>query len=194
MCEGISTNGKGFSGSTSFIVVGSYAHDSKDGFFATGQGSVVNCVADTASNSGITLATRSIAVNNTIYNCLSGIVTAAVDNLTIVNNIIHSCTTGITSTSLNTSELLDNNVFYNNTTNLSNMNAMGEYDITGDPKLNDAANGDFTLQSGSSALDTGMQALKNIGLTGAYKWNIGIDQDDVSAAPAGGGAGWYAGE
>ncbi len=49
---------------------------------------------------------------------------------------------------------------------------------------------DFTVGSGSNALDAGIQPGVNQGLEGDYKWNIGADQDDNTAA---GGAGGSAG-
>lgn len=55
-----------------------------------------------------------------------------------------------------------------------------------------ASDCDFTLQSGSPCLDAGMQPSTNEGLTGDYKWNIGADQDDVTAAGSDSPIGWVA--
>ena len=44
---------------------------------------------------------------------------------------------------------------------------------------------DFTLTTGSPCLSTGYQPGTNTGLTGDYKINIGVDQDDVTAAGGG---------
>ena len=46
-------------------------------------------------------------------------------------------------------------------------------------------NEDFTVGSGSNALDAGAQVGTNTGLTGDYKWNVGADQDDNTAAGGG---------
>lgn len=61
----------------------------------------------------------------------------------------------------------------------------GPNDLFTDPDFVDAANGDFTVNSGSPVLDAGMRLGVLIGLTGEYKRNIGPDQDDNAA---GGGA------
>ena len=170
-CEAVSTNGRAFySTNLAFNMVGCYAHNSVDGLYTATAlgGNIINCVFDTCSSNGIVAQNKMSIVNCTIYNCGVGIATSAYDMILIINNIIHSCTTGVSASSLNTSQIMDNNVFYNNNTNTSNMVAMGEYDLKTDPKLNDPANGDFTLQSGSSAIDTGMEALNNVGLTGTY--------------------------
>jgi len=59
-----------------------------------------------------------------------------------------------------------------------------EGNSTSDPSFTNAAGGDFTLQSGSGALATGFpQAI--MGATGDYQWNIGVDQDDNTAAGGG---------
>jgi hypothetical protein len=75
-------------------------------------------------------------------------------------------------------------VFHNNGTNTSNV-ITGAHNSTSDPLLNDPANGDFTLQTGSPALATGLSAGTNIGVVGTYKQNIGVDQDDVTAGGGG---------
>ncbi len=43
-------------------------------------------------------------------------------------------------------------------------------------------NEDFTVQAGSNALDAGLQIGVPQGVTGDYKWNVGTDQDDNTAA------------
>jgi hypothetical protein len=48
---------------------------------------------------------------------------------------------------------------------------------------------DFTLGAASPCLDAGLQIGSNMGVTGDYETNIGVDQDDVDAAGGGGGAG-----
>jgi hypothetical protein len=44
---------------------------------------------------------------------------------------------------------------------------------------NNPDSGDFTVKTGSPALDAGYK-YSNSGLTGSYKVNIGIDQDDLT--------------
>lgn len=63
---------------------------------------------------------------------------------------------------------------------------MQKNNITGAVNFTDNTGGDFTLQSGSPALDAGIAIDTYTGITGNYKWNIGADQDDVTAAGGGG--------
>lgn len=63
----------------------------------------------------------------------------------------------------------------------------GSNDVTDAPSFTDSANGDFTLQSGSPYIDSGVNISSNCGVTGVYKSNIGPDQDDTVTAGGGGG-------
>jgi hypothetical protein len=94
-----------------------------------------------------------------------------------MHNIFHTSTTAITDSTNNEVSPIHYNLFYNNGTNGNNV-IIDSTNITGqDPLFTDPANGDFTLQAGSPALNA-FPALANIGLTGSYKINIGLDQDD----------------
>jgi len=53
-----------------------------------------------------------------------------------------------------------------------------------------AEGADFTVGSGSPVLSAAVQNGTDTGLTGDYKWNIGVDQDDVTAAGGGDPIGW----
>jgi len=59
--------------------------------------------------------------------------------------------------------------------------------LTSDPSFTDAPNKDFTIGSSSPLLNAGFDFTK-IGLVGAYRNNIGLDQDDNAAG--GGSATW----
>jgi hypothetical protein len=195
-CEGISDGGIAFDPSgDSGTLISCYAHDSATGYVAIGGADIVRiygCVADTCTT-GVDLGASlgDIIANCTIYNCTTGISGSTAYSSTFINNIIKDCTTGASWTTATPNNFWDNNC-WNNTTDVSNV-TKGPNDITADPLLNDPANGDFTLQAGSPCLDAGLQIGANEGVTGDYKINIGIDQDDNAAAAGGGGATVYMG-
>jgi len=192
-CEAISTNGTAIECGSNSFVISCYAHDSVTGYvFPNGYPAfITNSIADTCTtgiSSGSTAA--SSVVGNTVYNCTTGI-SGTTGIASFVNNIITVCTTGASWTTAEPVNFWDYNC-WNNTTDVSNV-TKGPHDITADPLLTAPANGDFTLQAGSPCLDTGLQIGANEGVTGDYKVNIGVDQDDNAAAPAGGGATVYMG-
>jgi len=195
-CEFISDNGIAVNaGGNSGCIEHCYIHDSITGVqTGTSNGNVVLfSVVDTCGTglnfSGYTVPNS--AINNTIYNCTTGISTGSSVGCTFVGNIITNCTTGASSTAFTGSDFWDYNC-WNNTTDVSNV-TKGPNDITADPLLNAPADGDFTLQAGSPCLDAGLQIGANEGVTGDYMMNIGVDQDDNAAVSAGGGATVYMG-
>ena len=192
-CEGISTNGYAFSLITGSDMHGCYAHDSLVGVLSLNySASIVGCVIDTCTT-GISIGARYDAsiINNTIYNCTTGIsITTGLRNV-VINNIIDSCTTGASQTADYKDNFWDYNSWDGDAS--SNVNITeGNHSIDSDITLGDPGNGDFTLGSGSACLDAGLQPSTNIGLTGDYKWNIGADQDDNTAAGGGSSIGWVA--
>lgn len=192
-CEAQSTNGDAvYVDRTGCVICTSYIHDSDIGITegTIDLVTVIGNVFDTNVSNGIkatdtgTLANYGwVVVGNVFYN--SGTAIKATDALAwiIYNNMFVNNTTGMDWTNRMGSNFVDHNLFYNNTTDVVNID-YGPNAVFGDPSFVDAANGDFTLQSGSAALDAGMQ-LANVGLTGDYKINIGVDQDDVSAGGGG---------
>lgn len=197
-CEAESTNGHAIEilgYSTNLIIIGCYIHDSENGIeiqIDSKKIQIVNNIIDTCAI-GVATDPGEFKVNiigNTIYNCTTGIDFTDNGFSVIVNNIIDNCTTGATQSAEQKNNWWDYNC-WDNTTDTSNV-TWGSHRVEGDPGMTDPANGDFTLGSGSNCLDTGLQVGTNQGATGDYKVNIGADQDDVTAAAAGGGAfGWW---
>ena len=193
-CECSSTNGIAIYAEGPDTIINCYVHDSSTGIqSASSSAKIVGNVIDTCTTGiSYTAATpiNHVAMQNTIYNCTTGISGGGCTASTFVNNIITGCTTGASWTANQTINFWDYNC-WNNTTDVSNV-TKGPHDITADPLLTDPANGDFTLQAGSPCLDAGAQMGTDQGAVGDYKVNIGIDQDDNTAA-SGGGATVYMG-
>lgn len=162
-CVGSSTNGTPFTltGNNS-IALFCRAYDSVTGFNAP---FVIGCVADNCSTQGMMgQSTTFMFLNNTIYNCGTGIVCGG-NYPTIINNIIYGCTTGISAgaDSAWRTFVIKNNCL-NNTTDLSNVTLDATNLTATNPLLNNPASDDFTLQSGSPCFDAGMQPDSMIGL------------------------------
>ena len=190
-CEGISTNGNAVSSVKYCTVLNCYLHDSTNGVNIGGSDNAIiaNCIIDTCT-SGITTnasSFRHTIINNVIYNCTTGVnVGATSSGSVVVSNILDANTTGVSISAQQNGWYMDYNV-WDNSTDVTNI-SKGANAVTGDPGLTDPANGDFTLGSGSNAIDAGLKPSTDIGTTGTYKWNSGVDQDDV----AGGGAAGHA--
>lgn len=190
-CEGKSTSGIGIGAQNGEPVAFSYAHDSTD-CYKSGSLFLISSVADTCTD-GVDLVSQdgNSLINNVIYGCTNGINATDSAFNSFINNIIDGNTNGaVWSTANELTNFWDYNI-WNNTTDVSNV-TKGVHDITGDPGLTAPADGDFTLSSsGSNAIAAAMQLNTNVGVTGAYKVNIGVDQDDNTAAGGGsGGPGW----
>ena len=71
--------------------------------------------------------------------------------------------------------LITDSLFYNNGSNANNVTIDSSCVTEQNPLLTDPANGNFTLQPGSPAMNSGFDFSK-IGLSGTYRNNIGIDQ------------------
>jgi hypothetical protein len=164
-CEGASTNGRAIELSTSTTAICCYAHDSTGrGFGCSNNGVVLtSCIADTCGV-GFEVATRQFcaAVNCTIYNCTTGI-SGTTGWVVFLNNIIDACTTGASWTSNLAINWFDYNC-WDNTTDVSNV-TKGPNAQTGDPGLNDPANGDFSITSAD-----------------AKAYNVGLDVGDLTGA------------
>ena len=194
-CEGISTNGYGFSTTTSNKMLFSYAHDSSIGMRWGGADQIIvfGCVID-SNVTGIQVGTDGLyhlIANNTIYNNTTGIsgITGNIGTI-IVNNILDANTTGVDWGEIDETVFVDYNV-WDNTTDIVNL-SKGAHAVNGDPGLIAPADGNFTVGSGSNSLDAGIQLGTDVGVVGDYKWNIGADQDDNTAAGGGSPIGWVA--
>jgi hypothetical protein len=198
-CEATSAKGVAFNAMLVSRFLHCYAHDSDRGItLGSNYISVIDCVLDSclvAAGSygyGIDLAASSdgTITGNVFYNCTAGI-HGTTGTAVVVGNILSDCIDGVICTTATWNNLYDYNVWYNSATgeDVHGFSAVkGPHDITANPLMTDPANGDFTLQAGSPALDAlNLTGVRN-GLTGSYKWNIGVDQDDNVAGGSGGGS------
>jgi len=190
-CEAISTNGEGIAvDQGSATIISCYLHDSVDGINHVGESTihVTNCIFDTntagikgSNNDGL------VVTGCTFYNNTDGIKDGGsgdVEGYAFFNNIFDANTTGINIG--DASDIFMDNNLYDNTTDVTGTRkGKGPNSVTGDPGLTDPANGDFTLGSGSNAINAALQVGTDVGAVGDYKTNIGVDQDDVSAGGAG---------
>ena len=189
-CEVSSTNGYAIQHYGNTEIYCCYIKDSKVGIKVDGNRAVIiNSSIDTCTT-GIDFVANDggIIVGNTIYNCTTGVSGTTADGILFINNIFSECTTGLNWSNVYDNIIFDNNCL-NNSTNLTNVTE-GDDCVTSDPLMNNPGSGDFTVQSGSPILDTGIQIDTSIGVTGDYKINIGIDQDDNTAS-GGGGFGFF---
>ena len=191
-CEAVSTNGYAIANDTNALalLLYTYMHDSVTGAQGSsfGRFSAHKCVFDTLTTG---LLQTSAPVRTTItdcdfYNGTTALSLAGATDGVIDGNIFHSWTTAITDTSTNLSNVIKRNSFYNNTTNAENVGTLDSSNLTSDPSFTDAPNKDFTVGSSSPVLNAGFD-FTELGLVGAYKNNIGIDQDDNAS---GGSATW----
>jgi hypothetical protein len=199
-CQMSSAKGIACGGSTGSRLVHCYLHDSDRGLVAGGSTvSIIDCVFDSclvAAGSygyGIDAATTNdhTLVGNVFYNCTCGLHGTTTAHLLVLGNIFSSCVDGVLCTTATLSNLYDYNIWWNSIAgeDIHGFSQLkGPHDITADPLLHDPANGDFTLDAGSPALNAlNLSGTRN-GMVGSYKWNIGVDQDDNAAAGGGGGS------
>lgn len=167
-CEGKSEYGFAFKASSTtadaWRLFACYAHDSVTGIQAGGtRAEVVGCVVDTCTT-GITLGYNVTVMNCVVYNCTDGVSLTAQDYQgTIINTIITGCTNGLTTTATYAESGFRDYNCLNNTNNYVNFTP-GEHDIVADPLLNDPANGDFTLATGSPCFAAGLCVGTKVGL------------------------------
>lgn len=158
----------------------SYIHDSAYGYYVNGSqvvNQIVGCVFDTCSTAGIRVTStgRLMISGCTVYNCTTGINHDSVGySVTVINSIVKACTTGIITVS-DAGTLLCNLVL-DNTTNISGYSGISYSVATGDPLLNDPANGDFTILAASPAKSAALQMNTNLGTTGTYYNSIGVSE------------------
>lgn len=183
-CEGISDNGNVATLVTNSRIFACYFHDSTTAIvMIAGSGIIVSgCVLDSCVEgiSATTAADKHLIINNTFYNNTTAINYGATnDSMFIANNIFVGNTNDILWGDADRSMFLDYNVT-DNEGGITGGLIHGPNTIIGDPGLTDPDNGDFTLGSGSNAIGAALD-VSNSGPTGDYKWNIGVDQDDVAA-------------
>jgi len=110
-------------------------------------------------------------INCVCYDCTNGIYSVAGISWSIIGNIFHTCVTGINWTAASNNNFMWRNLMYNNTTDWNNVPASGDTEdifcdwlvLTSDPDFVDAPNGDFTLDTGSPALNASMKMVLGVG-------------------------------
>ena len=173
---------------------------------------IINCYLHNDANTGGTgiLTTNDAAFVVTgcvLYKWGTGIDLTACPNPFIGNNTFKDCGTAITATTAYAGVFV-NNIFdgsgveavwdteefsnfwdyniWDASPTRTNVTA-GSHGLDADPDMGTPP--DFTVSSTSNALDAGMQLSSNHGVTGDYKQNIGVDQDDNGASSGGRSAG-----
>jgi len=116
-----------------------------------------------------------LVLNNTVYNCGTGLYGTTMSGVSILNNIISGCTTAANWTTETPENLWDYNCYYNSST--TTRITKGANDISAvDPLFVDAANGDFRLRPGSPCLNTGPTIGSGFISKGAWQQKQGIRQ------------------
>jgi hypothetical protein len=138
-------------------IISCYAHDLAYGVKSESYSvSILNSVLEDCtygiyvSGAGVEYNT---AINCTIDGCGTGIYNNSVAGSLYMNNII-SNSTGTGANIVSEEAYFDYNHWYNNSTDISG-SQKGDNATSGDPKYNDAANDDFSLQSDSPCIDAG---------------------------------------
>jgi hypothetical protein len=165
-CDLQSANGQGTNLTNNNALFACYLHDSVKGVVMTaGESTIVNCVFDTCSTMGIDVNSRgrNYVIQNTIYNCGTGISGTTGTASMYYNNILDANTTGASWTSEYKSNIWDYNC-WDNTTDTSNV-TKGDNAVTGDPSMTDPANGDFSIPNSSNCVDTALDAGDYTGAT-----------------------------
>jgi len=158
-CEATSQNGVAIAITNNSRPYYCYAHDSDIGYLVSGNNcAVIACLS--ANNitaaidiTGSTTNTTSI-LGNTLYGSESKVgvgirIAATSAGVSIFNNIIYGFVTGISKTTQQDSNIVDYNDFFNNTTDVSNIEK-GRNDIALDPQFVS-----LTQVSGTTATTSG---------------------------------------
>jgi len=170
-CEGSSTAGSGLNCTLSDIMVlFCYLHDcAAGGILGNATIDILFCVIDTCVV-GIDMVSTRLQVhmlNNTIYNCGTGIAGYSSTNCSFINNIINDCTVGANWDTAELSNLWLNNNLEGNGTKLINVPTTLPHsdwlETTANPAFTDDSGGNFSLASGSACLDAGLAMILGVG-------------------------------
>jgi hypothetical protein len=205
-----SSDGMNSAGNYSPTLINCYVHDNTAvGIQSAHTGSfavAINSIFDSNGGIGFGAFNRAVIINSIAYNntgaATSGFLFSGADtaNLSLALNSI-AMNNGQYGFSRNATtrgavSYFDYNDYNGNGTAGTYQITTGANDLTSDPLFTAPTTGDFTLQSSSPMLSTGFPNSTwstIVGLTaGDYQWNIGVDQDDNTAAGGvGGGAGFF---
>ena len=182
-----STGGSG----SGFQTYWSYIHDSSAyGLNVNGDSDFIYSVVESNAGDGVEDSFRiinSIAYNNT-GGTSQGFDEIGSTNLCIGSIAHDNGQYGFRGETAVFKPLFNYNIYEGNGTAGTNGLTAGDNDSTSDPLFNQPGSGDFTITAGSPALDASFPYWEWVGLTGDYKQNIGIDQDDLTVGGGGGGS------
>lgn len=119
---------------------------------------------------GSSISDSVTVINCVFYSCTSGIYSIAGISWSIIGNIFHTNTTGINWSALSNNNFMWDNLMYNNTTDWNNVPENGDTEdifcdwlvTTADPDFVDETNGDFSLNTGSPALNSSMRMVLGV--------------------------------
>ena len=156
-CEGISTLGIAFElNNRQATAINCYAHDSATGIHLDNNDhDVLGCIIDTCTTGMLGDDSVGITISgNVIYNCTTGLTDGVGKSYNVYNNIFYSNTTAISWGTEQKINIFNYNLYDDNGTDVVNV-TKGDNAVSGDPLFTNAAGGDFTLGTGSAALDVG---------------------------------------
>ena len=149
---------------------------------------VVNCIFDTCGTAGINILNTDnhILNGNVFHGCAIGINSVDGGAILAINNVFNECPIPIAWDAEQVSNYFNFNSYDGDEISNENITDGGD-SINDDIDLNDPATGDFTVKNSSSEItNAGLKFDTNVGVTGTYKKNIGVDQDDNVASGGGG--------
>jgi len=192
-CEMTGSSGDGIhAGGSGIRIANCYIHDVVNGINgAAAYGTVLNTIIDTTTIGMDLVSNNSWTIyGNAFYACTTGIAATDSEGNLIVNNIFDECTKpGDWATANQAYNWWDYNSMDGDSGSVENV-TVGENVIDVDIALDDPTGspGDFTLDSTATAVEgVGLMPYisgqVDIGVAQvSYDKNIGVDQDDISAA------------
>ena len=118
-------------------------------------------------------STNNKIYNNTFDNNYYGIYIGTEGGNIFENNVITNSQIGLRKYG---NDLWDYNLYYSNKQNF-NYGSSSSHDVFGDPKFKDAANNDYSILSGSAAIDKGI----DLGLVSDFLGNLVVNKTDIGA-------------
>jgi len=176
-CECISTSGYAIDTGSGVCAYACYIHDSSTGIYIdAAESCFMNCIIDSCTTGiNCTDEYRVRFCNNTIYGCTDGIIgTTSYQGYFLNNTISNNSGWGWkfdNSGTVIASTVFDYNNWYSNTSgdmtwdngSTEDNSAKGPNALAVNPNFNNAAAGDFSLQSSSNLIDAGMSMTLGVG-------------------------------
>lgn len=129
-----------------------------------------------------------IVLNNTFYDCGTGINATTAYQTSVINNIISTCTNGVAWTTQTDHNMFWKNCVYTNTTDFTNVDettVFQDYELLEDDPEFASPGSDHSLQSTSPCLNNGYSIIKGVGSGGGRlaqgAWQNTLQSDFVGA-------------